>query len=456
MNQTQSRDLREALRAVPILDPHSHLVGGHLGAQGLHDILLYHMSVSDLYGAGCPSGKRLTEYPGWPTQAEAHARLTEALPFLKQVKNTSIQWGVRTILRDLYGVEQPVDETNWRAIDGKIRERAQDAGWHREILHRQNIQAGCTELARRENGEGDDFLHYCLEWTFFARTQWGEFDTALYELERAWKSQPKSPLPIGGKNRPPAPNTIRTVDEVKEAVRYVGSVIPYDKVVSVATHLGAEIDYTPPSDAEMQRAIDNRQNATLRERDLYAAYIHELFLAELEKRADRITFQFATAAEPMPFETCSRIPQATFAHIGRMVERHPKLKFQCFLSSHHGNQTMCSMCRELPNLSMAGIWWHNFFPNIMRQVLEDRLDMLPMNRQIAFFSDAYCVEWSYAKAVLVREVLADALIARVERGQYSREDAIEVARGVLFDSPQSLLKMTPRFTATQETAHAAR
>ncbi|MDD5707749.1 MAG: hypothetical protein PHR35_17655, partial [Kiritimatiellae bacterium] len=63
--------LYDQLKAIPLLDVHTHLVGGKLGARGLHDVLLYHMSVSDLYAAGCPSGARLTEFPGWPDQAEA-------------------------------------------------------------------------------------------------------------------------------------------------------------------------------------------------------------------------------------------------------------------------------------------------------------------------------------------------------------------------------------------------
>src|SRR5512137_795035 len=94
-------ELNEALTDLPLLDPHTHLVGGKLGARGLHDILLYHMAVSDLYAAGCPSGARLTQYPGWPTIEEAHARIEEALPYLRYVRNTSISWGIRIILRDL-------------------------------------------------------------------------------------------------------------------------------------------------------------------------------------------------------------------------------------------------------------------------------------------------------------------------------------------------------------------
>jgi hypothetical protein len=57
-------DLERALQEVPLLDVHTHLVGGKLGARGLHDILLYHMAISDLYAAGCPNGARLTEFPG--------------------------------------------------------------------------------------------------------------------------------------------------------------------------------------------------------------------------------------------------------------------------------------------------------------------------------------------------------------------------------------------------------
>src|SRR5205823_6817929 len=98
-----SQELEEALAEIPMLDVHTHLVGGKLAARGLHDILLYHMVVTDLYAAGCPTGARLTQYPGWPNEAEAHGRIVEALPYLRHIQNTSSFWGVRIILRDLYG-----------------------------------------------------------------------------------------------------------------------------------------------------------------------------------------------------------------------------------------------------------------------------------------------------------------------------------------------------------------
>ena len=169
-----------------------------------------------------------------------------------------------------------------------------------------------------------------------------------------------------------------------------------------------------------------------------------LFATKDFKRGDRIVYQFSLGAEPLPFETGSRLNQRTIAQLAEMLGRHPRLQFQCFLASRHANQSLCTLARELPNFSLAGCWWHNFFPDVMRQVISERLDMLPLNRQVGFFSDAYCVEWTYAKSIIVRKQLARVLADRVQSGQYSVDDAVRTARSILFHTPQSLLRFEPR------------
>jgi glucuronate isomerase len=437
-------ELEAALAQTPILDVHTHLVGGKLAARGLHDILLYHMVVSDLYAAGCPAGARLTQFPGWPSQSEAHARIVQALPYLPHIKNTSSFWGVRIILRDLYGWREQIDQSNWRKLDELIRERAMDRAWSREILDRARICRSGTELARRGGGEDDDLLQFALEWGFFTRCQWGEFDTALYELERCWGKAPESPAPIGAGARPPMERQIRTLEDLHAAVTHYVASIPYAKLLSTATHLSTDIDYRVVSDAEMERALSRRQSAGPDERDCYASYVNEVFLSALEARPERIVFQFSFGAEPLPFETGSRLRQKTIGQIAEMIGRHPTLRFQCFLASRHADQSMCSLARELPNLSLAGYWWHNFFPDAIAQVMRERLEMLPANKQIGFFSDAYCAEWAYAKAALSRKILARVLAERIELGHLDQQAALEFARAILYESPQTLLGMVPR------------
>ena len=441
---TLIRELEAGLASVPVIDIHTHLVGGRLGARGLHDVLLYHMVVSDLYSAGCPNGARLTQYPDWPSPDKAKARIEQVFPFLPHIQNTSSFWGVRIILRELYGWTEPITRDNWRKLDALIRERADDRAWHHSIIDRLNIRRTGTEIARRGKGEDDDRLQYALEWGFFTRCQWGEFDTALYELERCWGRTPESPSPIGSDERPQTERTIRSLSDVHAAIAHYVGAIPYDQVLATATHISTDIDFRLISESEMETALARRAGAGAEERDIYAAYVHEHFLTALEKHPKTIVFQFSLGAEPLPFETGSRLNQRTIAQLAEMIGRHPKLRFQCLLASRHANQSLCTLARELPNFSLAGYWWHNFFPGVIRQVMAERLDMLPLNKQIGFFSDAYCVEWTYAKAVIVRKQLARVLAEKIEQGQFTKAEALSVAREILFESPQSLIGMTPR------------
>jgi glucuronate isomerase len=436
------QELMEFLGTVKVIDPHTHLVSDRLGARGLHDVLLYHMAVSELYSAGCPSGSRLTEYPGWPDREEAHARIEEALPFLPKVRNTSIQWACRMILRDLYAWDEPLTRENWRKLDDRIRERADDAAWHREVLRRCGIERAGAEWARRETGKADDILFYALEWGFFTRCQWGESDTALYELERCWGKTPSSPWPIGACGRPKTEKTVRSIDDARNAIQWYVDQLAKTRVLSTATHLSTDIDYRLVSDEEMAAALANRGAAGLQERDIYACWVHEQFLETLEEVCgDKILFQFSFAAEPLPFETVSRINPQSIAGLAEMIARHPGLRFQCFLASAAANQSLCTICRELPNLSLAAYWWHNFYPPIIEQVMRERLDMLPLNRQVGFFSDAYCVEWVYGKFQMIKRILARVLAEKVALGQHTTSEAGSIAAELLYDSPRALLRL---------------
>ena len=99
---------------------------------------------------------------------------------------------------------------------------------------------------------------------------------------------------------------------------------------------------------------------------------------------------------------------------------------------------------------MAGYWWHNFFPTVIRQVMAERLDMLASNRQIDFFSDACCVDWAYTTATPVRKQLARVLAQRVGQGQYTLDEAECVARAILYQTPWAELGMVASRVLTVE------
>ncbi len=431
--------LSRQIGEIEAVDAHTHINASHMTARGLHDVMLYHMVISDLYAAGCPSGHRLSEDPD---ADEAGHRIEEAIPLLEHIQNTSCYWLMRTILSDLYDWKERITLGNWRELDVRIRRRSADPEWPREILRRAHVQRLCTELPLRGDGSRDDVLFYSLEWAFFMRNQWGVFDAPLYELEHAWQfDKPVRPLPVTLLKREPVKRRIATVADVKAAMAHYCRAIPYEQIVSTAHHVSTDIHYSLVTDEQMERALAHRDNAGPTERDVYASCLFEHLLLELEKEHSDIAFQFSLGAEPLPFETGSRLRQATITELAEIVARHPKMQFHCYLSSRQANQSLCTLCRELPNLCLVGYWWHNFFPHAIAEVIDERLDMLPTNRQIGFFSDAYCVDWLYAKSVLVRTELARALASRIERGQYTLDAAVETAVKLLRETPERLLRL---------------
>ena len=436
-------EVEEGLSQLPMFDVHTHLTCGHLGARGLHDVLLYHMMVSDLYSAGCPDGSRLTEFPGEPSKSEAEERIGRALPYLQKARNTSTGWILRQILEGLYGWNEPITEENWRHLDKLIKERSSDPGWADEVLHGLNIERSCTEYGKRGGGIDDHRFQYSLEWAMFTRPRWGEFDAPLYELERCWGESPGPSLSPGLRPRPAVPRVIHSSTDARVAMDdYINSIPAV--AVCVGTHVATDIQYREVSDAQFDDALAHRGNAGPTDQDIYASFLNELFLAGLESRRPDVGFMFSVGAEALPFETGSRLSQATIGQIGEFVARHTGLQFECLLASRHADQAFCGLARELPNLTMVGYWWHNFYPEAIRQVMAERLDMLPVNRQIGFFSDAYTIEWVYGKARMVRRQMARLFADRISTAWCSLDEALEMAREILYETPKSVMRMQPR------------
>jgi hypothetical protein len=440
-NYHLTQELNEALAEQPMFDVHTHIDAGHLTARGLHDVLLYHMVVSDLYAAGCPDGERLSD---WPDHARACERMEQAIKFVPRIRNTSCFWGVRTILRDLYGWEEDITADNWRQVDAVIRERSADKSWPRQVMARAKVRRIGTELTRRGDGNADDILQYAVESAFFTRVQKAQNDAPLYELERTWHCKELPPpvsVNLDRATRPATPKSIRSADDARAAMAHYCDLIPYGQVLATAQHISTDIQYRRVSDREMDKALANRDEASEADRDTYASYLLDLFLAELSGHAGEIVYQFSLGAEPLPYESASRLGQRTIAELAEIIERYPRVRFMCFLSSRHANQSLCTLARELPNLSLAGYWWHSFFPDAICQVMNERLDMLPLNKQVGFFSDAYCLDWMYAKTVIVKKQLATVLAGKIRQGQYGMNDALEIANAILLRTPQDLLGM---------------
>ncbi len=240
-------------------------------------------------------------------------------------------------------------------------------------------------------------------------------------------------------DRPSLRKTIRSYEDVLTAVKHYCGVIPYDLINATAQGISTEIRFGQYTETDFEQALRKRDIAGSAERDIYTSVIFDAFLKELERYGDRIVFQFSVGAESLPFESGMRLRQDTIGYIADFVATYPGLKFMCFNASRAGHQSLCTLVRELPNFSLAGFWWHSFFPGALMQCMEERLDMVPLNRQCGYVSDAYCVDWVYGKNRMILSQYARVFTDKIEAGQYGYEDVREIAKYIFYYASGDLL-----------------
>ena len=83
----------------------------------------------------------------------------------------------------------------------------------------------------------------------------------------------------------------------------------------------------------------------------------------------------------------------------------------------------------------------------MRQIMAERLDMLPTNKQIGLLLRRVLRRVDLRQGAAGARQLAQVLAERIDQGQYSLAEALKIAEAILYESPQQLLGMGPRVGA---------
>jgi hypothetical protein len=157
------------------------------------------------------------------------------------------------------------------------------------------------------------------------------------------------------------------------------------------------------------------------------------------RRSRLRTIQVIVGAEVLPphrsiTQWSGRFPRAMARIAGMFEDFH----FNISSASDHFLQDIAILAKHVPNISVAGYWWHTLYPHYIRKALETRLDIVPANKIVAFFSDAYHCEWCYPKIRLVKAILEDILIERVVKERYSLDTALKLITMIFLQAPSAI------------------
>ena len=120
----------------------------------------------------------------------------------------------------------------------------------------------------------------------------------------------------------------------------------------------------------------------------------------------------------------------------------PQVTFPVSVLAQTSNQELVSYSWIFPNVVTNAHWWYSNIPAYIELDTKARLQAVPRNKQIGYYSDMYKLEFAWPKFSMYRQCLArvlaqDFVIAR----KWSEDEALALGRQVLRGNVESIFNV---------------
>ncbi len=126
-------------------------------------------------------------------------------------------------------------------------------------------------------------------------------------------------------------------------------------------------------------------------------------------------------------------------HVTALACAHRKTRFDLFHAASPQPADAGFLGRSLPNVYLNSCWSHLLSPRLTLQAWDMWLDMMPINRVMAWGGDYWwAVENVWGALDKVRQTLAELLARRIARGDFGEARALEIARRWMHDNAREV------------------
>jgi len=418
MSETVRQSIYQAISSIPLVDPHTHIQPLTPASTTLADILGYHYYTELAHSAGMPKSEIEAEGIG---PRELVRRLVGGLQAIDNTANYA--WLIQ-LCRRFFGFEgDRLDESNWESLYEAAETRMASAQWPQMVLEQSHCEAVFLTNDFDDPLTGFDTKTYipCL------RTDDLVFHLAKPEVQARLSAC--SGIELDG-----------SLGSLRDALRqrfdhFVGS-----GARACAISLPPSFQPVPISDGRASTAWDHalRQNLSADP-------------AHLQALSRRVFWTLAELCDEysLPFDLMIGVNRGVYpegvyqgqdlydsrvslTQYRELFNAFPHVKFPISVLASVTNQELVSHAWIFPNVYTHGHWWYSNTPSFIARDAAARLEAVPRNKQVGYYSDAYKLEFVWPKFDMYRRVLAGILTDHfvVDQG-WSEEQAIALGHQVL-------------------------
>ena len=419
MSQSLEQNLFEQLDAIVLIDSHSHINPHSATSTSLADLLGYHYYTELAHSSGMP--RQLIEEPGISPR-EKVGRLFDHLGNI----NNTVQWSWFVELsQSLFGFQgDDINKSNWELVYDLAESKMHESNWEDQVLANSKVEKVFLTNDFDDSLDGFDTNRYvpCL------RT-----DDLVFHL-----AQPK----VRERLQSSSGRTLGSLADLKQSLDVL--FLRFKARGAKACAISLPPSFSPKAYADQshsaQVALDD-----LVQRGIDASESNKSTMAEW------VFWKIAEFAEAynLPFDLMigvnrrvypcgvyqgqdlydSRISLIQYAEL---FNAFPNLPFPISVLASVTNQELVDYAWIFPNVLTHGHWWYSNTPNYIRHDLRGRIEAIPRNKQLGYYSDAYKLEFIQPKFRMYKQILAGILADDFCRGLgWSEDKAIALGEQIL-------------------------
>ncbi len=415
-----AKELFEEIRKIPLIDPHSHIDPHAPVAKTVNDLLAYHYYTELAHSAGLAKSKI--------ENCEGFEQAENIVGHLSHCSNT-VQYGwLMELCRTFFGFEHAeLTPSNLSSLFEGAESKMASPDWEDQVFRITNLESIFLTNDFDDPLEGFDTDRYipCL------RTDDLVFGFGQPEVrERLAKAT--SVTPTNWQDLNSALDTLFDHFVAKGAR-------------ACAISLPPDFEPVRPGDEETRTALDRTLGGSASDDDrrtLGYAIFYALAdrCEEFHLPFDLMVGVWRKVYKAGVFQGQDLFEKTTSLYqYRRLFNEKSKVIFPISVLTHNQNQELASYAWIFPNVLANGHWWYSNVPVYLEADMRARLEAVPKNKQIGYYSDAYKLEFVLPKYKMYRLCLARVLARDFVIGRgFSEEKALDLARTILRDNVERI------------------
>lgn len=416
MTTELARTLLAELEKIVLIDPHTHINPHAPASKTLADIMGYHYYTELAHSAGMPKAR--VEEPGLDPKTKV-GRLVE---WLDRLDNTiQVNWLV-ALCRKFFGFQDDrITARNWEALYDRAAAQMAEPDWEDQCLRQSGIERVFLTNDFDDPLAGFNAQRYipCL------RT-----DDLVFHLAK----------PEVRKRLAAATNVdVNSAASLRDAIGKLFAHFTRHGAKACAISLPPWFSPRNPELHEVRGPLMKTLAGDALTFDEQARVSEFVFWTLAEFCADhRLPFDLMIGVNRRVYPNGVYQGQDLFDQRVSLIQYQelfnafPQVTFPISVLAQVCNQELVSYAWIFPNVVTNAHWWYSNIPTYIAVDCRARLEAVPRNKQIGYYSDMYKLEFAWPKFQMYRRVLAHILAEDFVVGRgWTETQALELGRQVL-------------------------